>query len=191
MTDLPDAALFAAEVANLVSGRVKLLEEGEWKAYGVQVDDSCSLLLRDNHETLSLSLATDAGWQLSTRADCDTALEELPNKLAAYQAAQPEAVTMADVALKLAPLLWHLAATRSVLSFPGTPIPSEAWLRAGHCAVGLFQDESAARVVVSVRDEARSFTIARPSELSGVPGLVRASLLAQIEAAAETSPAKA
>jgi hypothetical protein len=58
--------------------------------------------------------------------------------------------SLADGALVLLPLLDQLTSQPFHLSFPGTPVPQEAWLLHGARSVGLFQGQNGVTVVVWV-----------------------------------------
>ena len=190
MRDIPAAAEFAQEIARHVAGQACVLDEGDYPSFAIEVDGQRALLLRDHQYTLALSLPEGPQWHLVTRADWDAARDLVRAAVAHYRAEHPTAVSMADAVLALRPLVWHLTAERTTVSFPGTPVPSECWIEAGKARVGVFQMDHTARVVIWVDQQARSLELASGSDLARLPSWARPALLAQLEHATATLPEK-
>lgn len=134
--DLPPLLSFADEVARAVGGKVVSLDNGEWPSAVVHVGEHCALLIRDHHGAFTLSLPIEGTWSVRSRADWAGEEPKVQRAVAAYV----PIVSMSDVIARL-PREWSV-------EFPGTPNPSEVWLRRGEQRVGLFQQERSVKAVV-------------------------------------------
>lgn len=134
--DLPPLLTFADEVARAVRGKVVSLDNGEWPSAVIHVREHCALLIRDHHGSFTLSLPIEGTWSVRSRTDWTGEEPKLKKAVAAYV----PVVSMSDVIARL-PREWSV-------DFPGTPNPSEVWLRRGEQRVGLFQQERSVKVVV-------------------------------------------
>jgi hypothetical protein len=102
------------------------------------------------------------------------------------------------VIVVLAPRLARLAGAPWEVSFPGTGIPAESWLRSNDGrSVGLFQNEASqftsptVRVVVWVGERMRVSGASSPSTLAAIPTWIEPQLADQATAlAAEAAEAK-
>lgn len=74
-------------------------------------------------------------------------------------------LSLIDVIGALQPLLRHVTGRSADMRFAGTPEPTEAWLRAGGCSLGLFQEGGSVRVVIWVGNEPRVLVLSLADEL--------------------------
>lgn len=114
------------------------------------------VLVRQHARGVGISTPRRRSWQVRT---ADDALARVPEIAAALE---PPVVTLGEVALAirgaLAPAPWRLA-------FPGTPVPSEAWLRSDERSIGLFQSDDAVRIVVWIGGSALEQRLRTATEL--------------------------
>ncbi len=112
----------------------------------------------------------------------------------AYRGKNPEVVTMADVAICLKPVILTLTSPWRC-DFPGTPVPSEAWLKSGAYAIGLFQEGAAVQIFVWVGSEPETFHAGSAKILTDLSTWILPQLRAQahraVEIAAEEKAAAA
>jgi hypothetical protein len=132
-------APFAEDVARALGGKAVPLDTGEYPSSAIQLGERCPLLVRAHAWWFALSLPLDGSWRVKDAADWASAEREIEAALVALAARAP-VVSMSDVVARLS---W-----RTGVDFPGTSVPSEAWMRRGDRTVGLFQEEGGVRVVV-------------------------------------------
>jgi len=154
---LPDLLALAEEFASrLGADAVHALDRGEWPSAALSFAGQRLFLLRDHHGSVSLSLPTDHRWSLRTRADVDAVVSEIVPLLTAYRAAHPKVVSLADAIVAIVGIL---GTNDWIASFPGTPVPSEAWLTSGERRVGLFQEGTSVKVVVWASSKMQSLVL--------------------------------
>jgi hypothetical protein len=142
MRDLPGLPELAIELGHaLGADGAAMLAAGQFPVAALMFGGRLPLLIRDHGHLISLSLPRDHFWKLQTRDEWRAILLEVAQAVAA----DPTPASLADAALAL-------ATVAGPPSFPGTPVPSEAWLEKG---VGLFQTERGVRVVVWVGEQPR------------------------------------
>ena len=179
MSDLPDLAAFAHEVASRVGGEAHVVAEGEYPAMAMAIQGRHLVLLRAHHGSYSISLPIEFGSALRTWAEWTVFAPELVARLAGYRVAHPRGLSMADVILALGSTYGRASEPRWGVSFPGTPVPSEAWLQNAGGSIGLFQRATAVDVVVWVGDQTRLRTCSHPDDLGALPAWLAEHLAAQ------------
>jgi hypothetical protein len=92
---------------------------------------------------------------------------------------EPE-LTLIDAIGVLQPLLRHLTTQHGAMRFAGVPEPTEAWLRAGGCSLGLFQEGGSVRVVIWIGMEPRVLLLSHADELKQLPLWARPALREQL-----------
>jgi len=97
------------------------------------------------------------------------------------------ALTLIDAIGVLQPLLRHLTTQHAAMRFAGVPEPTEAWLRAGGCSLGLFQEGGCVRVVIWLAQEPRVLLLSHPDELKQLALWARPALREQLELAATSA----
>lgn len=163
MRDLPPLSTFADEIlVALGGGRIFTIEEGKHPALAIApIGRGFLLLVCDYGHILRLSLPVDTSWSVQTKSEWGAVREEVVRFVRAY----PNVVTMADGIAKFAPVLTRLTGKRWTGSVPGTPLPTEMWLReAEGGSVGFFQEEHDVKVVVWVRGEMNDKMLASADE---------------------------
>lgn len=114
------------------------------------------VLVRQHARVVGISTPRRSSWQVRTAVEASARAPEIAAAL------EPPVVTLGEVALAirgaLAPAPWRLA-------FPGTPVPSEAWLRWGARSIGLFQSDGAVRIVVWIGGSALEQRLHAATEL--------------------------
>lgn len=174
MRDLPALDAFTDEILlHLGEGTKTVLADGDWPVRAIAFAQKNLILIRDHHHSLTLSLPTAHSWRLATQQDWLRLKPEIKTAVAAYRKAQPNTISIADAVVGLNLRGW-------IPGFPGTPVPGEAWLKTADepdLSIGIFQQESAVRIVVWVGDDMRSRTVSSENELSALPGWI----LPQIE----------
>lgn len=159
---LPPIAELAEQIAHEVGGTAHMLWSGDYPSAGILLGDRHSLLLRDHGRTLTLSLPIGKSWALALENDWQ---KIVPDVRAAI-ASSPHPIAIADAVLAIAPVLERITGKAWLVSFPGTPVPAEAWFRQESRSVGLFQEESAVRIVIWIDTDMRSQTVREPSKLA-------------------------
>jgi hypothetical protein len=148
---LPPLGELAEDIARRLGGVARILADGGHDAAAAIAFDGAHLLLvRDHRWTLSVSLPHERSWSVQTADQWDAVEPEVRHALASCA----RIVTLSDVILALRPSFPHLAP-----SFPGTPVPSEAWMRDAATSIGLFQGEKGVRVSVWIESEAVERTV--------------------------------
>lgn len=138
-----------------------MLWSGDYPSAAIAIGDRHPILIRDHGWTLGLSLPLNKSWHLATEEDWQKIVPEVRAALAV--SAHP--ISMADAVLAIAPVLERITGTAWVVSFPGTPVPQEAWFRQESRSVGMFQEEAAVRIVIWVDTDMRSQTVRDPTRL--------------------------
>lgn len=162
---LPALADLSADVARRLGGVARTISVDEHeRAAAIAWDDAHLLLVRDHGWTLTLSLPFRRSWSMQTPAELDAAEPEIREAVASCA----RVVTLSDAIFALMPSFPELAP-----SFPGTPVPREAWMRDATASVGLFQREEGVRVVVWIDREAAERTVDRRAELPDLASWVR------------------
>ena len=180
---LPPLPTFVAQIATALGGEPHLLDAGEYASAAVSFGGRHLLLVRDHKWTLTLSLPLDRSWPMSTPLEWLAVEPEIRAALAS----ETTAVTLSDAIAAIVPPLAERSGNAWTVSFPGTPVPSEAWVKFGAQSIGLFQEENAVRVVVWVGAKMRSqHARARDALVSMTPWLdTRLREQSDAEAAAE------
>jgi len=133
-----------------------VVQDGEYPATALQWGHSHLVLVRHFGSSFTISLPTKDSFSYRLVDDFPGNVPTIVEAIHRYKTAYPTVVTMADVIISLRPVL---PVTNGVWTadYPGTPDPSEAWLKNDESAIGLFQSESSVRVVVWVGSDMRSF----------------------------------
>lgn len=193
MRDLPVIDIFLDEIITFLGeGEKRILAGGDWPVGAVAFAGRHILLLRDHGHALTLSLPqSKQSWFLMKRSDWLAAKEDIKTAVAAYRKLHPQALSMADAIVALELKEW-------VPQFPGTPVPSEAWLKKPEeprLSIGIFQSESSVRLVVWVGSEMRSRVVSSAAQLGTLPAWVAPKIeeqrLAEAAAAAEEARRRA
>jgi hypothetical protein len=161
---LPPLPTFAAEVAHALGGTAHALGEA---AAAIALGDEHPLLVRDHGWTLTLSLPTASSWPMRTPEEWRAAEPEIREALA-RRSPQP---TISDAIVEFAPVLAAATGSPWDVRFPGTPVPTEAWMANGGRSVGLLQQRTTVKVVVWVGEMMHSKTAATGSFSKLVPWL--------------------
>lgn len=190
LRDLPPLSTFVEEICAALGGTAtaSVLAEGQWPAQAIALDGRHVVLVRDHGWSLTVSLPATHSWSLQTRDEWREIELDFASAVRELRARHPRAISMADVIVTLAPALARSDAAAWEVSFPGTPVPAEAWLRSDDGrSVGLFQRTASVLVVVWVGDASRSRTIASPEALASLASWLAPQLVDQkraLEAAA-------
>lgn len=180
--DLPKLDAFSDEIILFLGEGMKaVVAEGEWPVRAVAFAGRHVLLIRDHGHSLTLSLPVDKSWAMSTKQEWLRVKEEIKTAVENYRKANSQAMSMADVAVALGREGW-------APSFPGTPVPSEAWLKKADDAsasIGIFQSGAAVRIVIWAGDDMRSKSIASPGDLILLPAWIAPQIADQRRAEAE------
>jgi hypothetical protein len=172
--DLPGLAQLLDEIRVAVHGGSKnILAADEWPVGAIAFGGQNLLLVRDHGHSVTLSIPTDQSWSIRTRRDWTAIQAEISRAVSTYGAQHPAGVSIADVVVSLDPRDWRV-------SFPGTPVPAEAWLeRQSFGKVGLFQEHAHVRVVVWVGQQLRSRMVSAPGDLQALAGWLPSQLVDQ------------
>ena len=169
MRDLPPIDAFTEEIRlYLGDGAINVLADGDWPVRTIACAGKNILLVRAHGHSLTLSLPLEQSWYMSTRHDWLRLRAEIQAAVDSYRKERPDGVSMADAIVALKLDSW-------VPNFPGTPVPGEAWLKKAdepRLSIGIFQLESAARLVVWVADEMRSKIVSSPEGLAALPAWI-------------------
>jgi hypothetical protein len=92
-----------------------------------------------------------------------------------------------DVIGALQPLVRHVTGRSGDMRFAGVPEPTEAWLRAGACSLGLFQEGDGVRVVIWVGKDPRVLVLTQADELKQLVPWARPALQEQWELTPSTT----
>lgn len=188
LRDLPVLEALLDEILAALGGGTKsVLNTGDWPIGAVAFDGHHLLLVRDHGPSVTLSLPVKESWSLRTREEWRTAQDPIRRAVAAYREKSRGAVSMADVLVALDPRRW-------APNYPGTPVPTEAWIEervnpTGR--VGLFQEEQQVRAVVWVGSQMRSQSVASPSDSRALAAWIPQQLADQQKAAAAEAAEKA
>ncbi len=183
--------LTAARVAHWVFGAgaaLRVLSEGEWPVVAVVFGSTHLALLRDHSGSIALSLPDTWVGAAYTEGELPALRLAFDVALASFRTRHGECVTMADAIVVLAPLLEHATSQGAEVSFPGTPVPSEAWLRAGEATVGVFQEDASVKVVVWVLGEMQALDLERPAQLAELPAWAVNAISEQLQQGAAAPP---
>jgi hypothetical protein len=161
-----------------------VLEEGEYPACAVSLGGTHLLLVRHFGSSFAISLPTDTGFSFRNAADFKNALPEIIRATDEYRKKNPGAVTMADAATCLKPAILTLAASWRC-DFPGTQVPSEAWLKSDRYEIGLFQEGAAVKIFAWVGSEPETFYAGSPKNLNDLGAWILPQLRAQAQRAVE------
>lgn len=176
MRDLPAIAAFADDIIlALGEGKKHILAGGDWPVAAIEIAGRCRLLLRDHGHSVAISLPTQHSWQFSQLRDWHKSVPEIKKTLSTYLKDHEQLPSLADVILALRLTAW-------VPQFPGTPVPTEAWLKKPdepRLSIGLFQDDAAVRVIVWVLNDMRSQALTTPSQLDKLPEWIAPHITAQ------------
>lgn len=157
---LPELAL---DVARRLGGVARIISTAAYEgAAAVAWEGSHLLLIRDHGWTLTFSLPHGRSWPMQTTEEWEAAEPAIRDAARACE----RIVTLSDVLLALAPSFPHLAPT-----FPGTPVPREAWMRSPTQSIGLFQEDRGVRIVVWIENDAVERTVEDRTDLTKVEGL--------------------
>lgn len=189
--DLPSLPIFADEIisalrreGDLVRDR-SILEAGDYPAVAIALGSGHhAVLLRDHARQIAISLPVEGEglWHAATRAEWSVT-NEMRAAIARYAKEHPNAVSMADVIVALQPILAGASPSTWRVSFPGTPVPTEAWVRSNddQRAIGLFQEDHEVKVVIWA-DGMLSMQITAPADFVRLAAFVESSLEAQLRA---------
>lgn len=178
MRDLPPLD----ELAGLLRGEldadgVVVVAGGDYPAVGFVFDGHLPVLLRDHGTSLTLSLPHDTSLHLVTRTQWADQRQGFRAALVAHRRSG-SCPSLADAVVALVPRLGGKFTVR----FPGTPVPSEAWLADEDAHVGLFQEAASVRVVVWVGGSMRSNALKGGTDLEALARWVTAQLAEQAKA---------
>lgn len=166
MRDLPALDTFTDEILLcLGKGTKTVLADGDWPVRAIAFAERNTLLIRDHGHSLTLSLPVEKSWPMSTQSEWLRVKEEIKTAVTNYHRANPHAFSIADAIVALSLDAW-------IPGFPGTPVPAEAWLKKADepgLSIGIFQQESAVRIVVWVGSDMRSRTVSSQRELNTLP----------------------
>ncbi len=154
---LPPLVEFAAEVAHRIGGSPRILDSGEYGSAAIELHGRHPLLIREHNWSLTLSFPIEGSWQVQTREEWQAV--ERPIMEALAKGSQP--VSMSDAVVAFAPVVARLTGSAWSVSFPGTPVPQEAWMKHESQSVGLFQEADGVRIVVWVGGSMRSKSVHR------------------------------
>jgi hypothetical protein len=171
---LPPLAELAERVAAELGGTADILWPGDYPSAAILLGDRHPLLLRDHGWSLTLSLPTDGSWRVQTDLEWQDASREIRRELA-----KPHPLAMADVVLGLRGVLERITARAWVVSFPGTPVPQEAWFKHESRSVGLFQSQTGVRIVVWVGGDMRSEGAHAPGDIAPLAGWLESAVADQ------------
>jgi hypothetical protein len=155
-----------------------VVQDGEYPATALRWGNSHLVLVRHFGYSFTISLPTKDSFPCRLIDDFSANIPTIIEAIKRYQAAHPKVVTMADVILSLRPVLPVVNGAWTA-DYPGTPAPSEAWLKNNDSAIGLFQSESSVRVVVWVGSDMRSFGLNSLDRLVPLSEWIGAQLEAQ------------
>jgi hypothetical protein len=158
-----------------------VLEDGEYPACSIRIGESHLLLIRHFGYSFTISLPTEKSFSFRNSAEMSDALPKITLQIADYRARHREIFTIADAAVLLRPLVAN-SADSWTLNFPGTPIPSEAWLRSSRYDIGIFQEATYVRVVVWVGSAMHSFDAVSAQTVNGRRPWLEQQLQAQLVA---------
>jgi hypothetical protein len=178
----------AEQLAGATSSTVSVLSEGEYPAFALAEQGRHLVLLRDHGHSVAVSIP--GAWMAAVReaAELPPLVAKLEQALADFRREYPNAVSLADAIVSLAPLVERCGGERPRVDFPGTPAPSEAWLRAGSNVVGLFQEDAAVRVVMWIAGKHHDRLVKSPAGLAGLVAWTEPLLAQQKERGAEPPP---
>jgi hypothetical protein len=166
MRDLPAIDAFTEEIRlYLGDGTKTVLADGDWPVRAVAFAGKNILLVRDHGHSMTLSLPVGQSWYMSTHHDWLRLRAEIQTAVDSYRKERPDGVSMADAIVALKLDAW-------VPSFPGTPVPGEAWLKKDdepRLSVGIFQQGPAVSVVVWVGSDMRHKNISTSDALPTLP----------------------
>lgn len=166
MRDLPALDVFADEILfYLGEGTKTVLADGDWPVRAIAIAGRNILLIRDHGHSLTLSLPVKQSWPVSTQREWLRVKEEIKLAATNYHSANPLALSIADAVVALRLDGW-------VPDYPGTPVPSEAWLKKDdepRLSIGIFQEDYAVRLVVWVGSDMRGKFISSPDGLAALP----------------------
>lgn len=146
-----------ADQLTLVFGGVpRILDDGEYGSAALVFDGWHRLLVRRHPRSFTVSFPAGPSWNIRT-------FDELRgDDVAVFAAlAAPPSVSLADAIITCLPVVASLLPSPSIVSFPGTPVPAEAWLKNGDASIGFFQESGAVRVVIWA-EKALSTTVKTP-----------------------------
>jgi hypothetical protein len=205
--DLPSLSIFADEIVSALGsdlvrrGHSVLEDVSEYPSAAIALAGSGhhAVLLRDHKRHISISLPLEGDeedgfewlWHGVTRAEWSVT-NEMRGAIARYAKEHSNAVSMADVIVKLKPILQNQNdGGEWEVSFPGTPVPSESWLRAKDGrAIGFFQEDYEVKVVVWADGAMLNMQVATQGDLANVPDFVITSLKEQVLAQTSTKEEK-
>lgn len=128
-----------------------------------------------------ISLPTEQSFSFMNVRELLDGIPDLITSISQYRAKHTEIFTMSDAVVSLRPAVAGLGAAWT-FSVPGTPIPSEAWLKNVKYEIGLFQEATSVRVVVWVGSEMRSFSANSPEKIGEMQPWLEQQLQAQLVA---------
>jgi hypothetical protein len=158
---LPPLVELAQRIADEVSGTARMLGGGEYPSCAIALGDRHPLLIRDHGWTLTLSLPVEHSWSLATPEDWQKVAADVKRL-----ASGSHPVALSDAVLASSPVLARTTGATWDVSFPGTPVPREVWLRHEKRSVGMFQETDAVRFVIWVGTSMRSKTVNEPGKLA-------------------------
>lgn len=183
MANITNCLRIAEEAAKILQAdRVVTIEEGEYPAAALAWDSSHLVLVRDFGSSFGISLPVEPGFSFRSIEELVAGSATLTQAVAAYREKHPHAISMADTILRLREVL-PTEHGQWVANFPGTPAPSEAWLKNDENEIGLFQEEASVRVVAWVGTDMRSLTVSSPEKLAHLTEWILPQLPAQVETA--------
>jgi hypothetical protein len=177
----PSLIELAREVARALGGEAVSLDEGDYPSAAIAFGGRHALLLRDHGWVVGFSLPLGPSW--SVTAEEAWPAEELRRALAGG----PFPLGLADAVVALQPELARQIPEPWSVSFPGTPVPEEAWLECGDRHVGLFQESDGVRVVVEAGDGLPTRTASDAEGLRAIAGWLPGALAQQEKAQAEAA----
>jgi hypothetical protein len=185
--DLPPLPELAAELGRTLGASPSVLAAGDYPVAALAIAGRHFVLVRDHQHSVAISLPTgDQSWSWRSRQDWQAELPKLQSAVTAYRGQFATAISMADAIVVLAPALARITGEPWDVSFPGTPVPSEAWLKASDGrSVGVFQNAGSQRdapsvnVVVWIGDEMTTTLAATAIGLGELPRLIEPLIAAQ------------